>query len=109
MSIHGHKVEMNFDGYVSTRLICHAPADAQCKAVWDCDCEAFYDFLITDDGLPTHLPDPHYKHRWCTGRWGTGCDLVDWFDAGEDEALTGTVTFDVTAEWGDGYVFKVAS
>ena len=108
-AIHGHKARIFFDGFSPTMsLSCQAPHDAPCKAEWDCDCETFFDFRVTDDGLPTHLPNPHDPHLWHTGRWGTECALADWFE-NDDEPLTGTVEVDVTATWeGDFYAFQIA-
>lgn len=104
----GHRVEVSFYGYPSSRLICHAPGDAPCKAVWDCECETIFDYLVTREGKPTHLPDPYDKHHWHEGRFDhTQCSLADWFE-NDDEPLQGTVTLDVTPTWeGDFYTFQV--
>ena len=101
-----HKIRVEFLGFTPLyRLVCEAPADAPCHAAFDCDCEQFYDYMVTREGVPTHLPDPFDKHHWHTGRFDpTRCGLADWFE--DDEAIQGEVTFDVHPKWdGDQWIF----
>ena len=69
---------------------------------WD----IYFDYLVVE-GKPTHLPDPHDRHLWHTGRFEyTTCALADWFED-DDEPLSGDFTFGVEAfAENGGWVFR---
>lgn len=105
-----HRVEATFGGWTSSyRLICRAPGNAPCKAVWDCDCELIFDYMVDREGKPTHLLDPFDKHTWHVGHFDhSQCSIRDWFEGDGEEELQGTVTFDVEPRWeGDFFSFHV--
>lgn len=99
-------LELNF---IADRpnLICKAPADAMCHAVYTCGCESWFEGGV-EDGKPWHAPgdysEPEYGRH--VGVFDpTECNLRDWAE-NSDECLRGTVTLPVTAEWeGDYYTF----
>lgn len=107
MSYHFVQIDLedNFPGDRVT-LICKAPADAMCHAVWDCQCEGWC-FSGVEDGKPWHDPrdfseaDSGNRH---VGRFDTSeCNLRDWAE-NSDECLRGEVVLPVTAEWHGDYV-----
>lgn len=89
------------------QLICKAPADSHCHAVYDCDCEQWFK-SGTDGGKPWHIPgdysEPEYERHF--GRFDPSeCCYVDWAE-NCDEVLRGTVVIPVRAQWeGDYYTF----
>ncbi|MCH8613442.1 hypothetical protein [Arsenicicoccus dermatophilus] len=100
------------------KIECHAPADACCHIVWDCDCEEWSGMEIID-GVPWHdagggepggawmppewLPEVDLSVQRHRGRFDPAeCSLHYW--AQEDEGnLHGEVRVPVKAEYGGGY------
>jgi hypothetical protein len=105
-----HTVTIDWDNHGCHTFTCHAPADALCRASWDCTCEEWIG-LVVEDGVPWHDAGTDVEVGRHRGRFdGGGCNLRDWYDEcrGAD-LLTGEVTFPVLEEWErDGhYTFKV--
>jgi hypothetical protein len=110
-----HTLTIEFDDGVYTTLACHAPGDAECHVVWDCDCEEFYSFSV-EDGVPIHYPAYDTPTTTvddglaCRGHFDPdACNLRDWHSNSDDgDVLTGTLTVPVTGSWGhECYVFDV--
>ncbi|WP_409482761.1 hypothetical protein [Arsenicicoccus dermatophilus] len=86
---------------------CHAPADAHCHIVWDCDCEEWVDVEIID-GVPWHrgMWDESGRYQEPNrhpGRFDPAeCDLRPWAQWDEGN-LYGEVRVPVKAEYGGGY------
>jgi hypothetical protein len=81
-------------------LICKAPADSLCHAVWPCDCEWWCKSGV-QDGKPWHAPgdysEPEYERH--VGTFDPAeCSLRDWA-SNSDECLRGEVTIPVTADF----------
>lgn len=94
---------------LTTRLICTAPPDALCHAIWTCDCEEQYAAEIRN-GVPAHRPYSDDPDTWHAGRLDpTACAFRDWYE-GSEETLRGTVRVPVSPEWhGDHYTFELAA
>lgn len=89
------------------RLDCTAPAGAPCHAVWECNCESFYD-LTTVDGQPTHRPwyDDGEGH---TGRFDMNyCAVESWWGA-DDNCSIGLVRVPVEVDWDDALILAPVS
>ena len=100
-----HNMVLIFEGdnHPFIRLVCEAPPQAECHAKWDCQCEQWYDYRVTEDGRPQHQPDPDLPH-WCTGTFVDDCSLTTWFN--KFAAIEGTITIPVTPKLDDGaYTF----
>lgn len=85
-------------------LICKAPADAMCHAVYTCGCESWCKQGI-EDGKPWHVPgdysEPEYERH--VGRFDpTECNLRDWAE-NSDECLKGESLIPVEPEFVDEY------
>lgn len=91
-------------------LICKAPDDAMCRALWTCECEEWFKSGI-EGGRPWHAPgdysEPEYERH--VGRFdSTECIYRDWAE-NSDECLRGIVTIPVTPEHnGDHVLFHAA-
>lgn len=109
-----HTVTVEYEGGPFVRMVCNAPTDAHCHARYTCDCEVYGD-VGTHKGAPYHktydfeadqsggIEDAHF------GTFDPDyCALADWLADLGDDALEGTVSFDVEPEWtGEGYMFKI--
>lgn len=101
-----HSVSITFDGsgYPSYSFRCEASAESLCHAEYACDCETWWDEVVTD-GRPEHEGDGMDP---CVGRFVTRCGLQDWFnESDEGDALRGTINIPVTPQWVEGYIFHV--
>lgn len=91
-----HTVTVHFEDRTdapSYDLTCTEPADAPCKAVWDCECEGYLNYEVRN-GRPTHSAVFPSVGERCIGRFSPGaCDVGAQFDA--DSGLFGEITFDV--------------
>lgn len=104
MSDHTVTIEWE-DGYPSYAFACKAPSESLCHAVWDCDCEA-WDQQGIENGEPWHgHDDGEWRHL---GHFQDGhCGLREWFE-NSDEAVCGSLTVPVTAEFqSDYYLFRL--
>lgn len=106
-----HTVTVKFDHWgTHATLVCTAPLESQCHAVYSCDCEE-YGGTGTDDGRPWHLPlyeDPNEPVERHYGHFDPDeCDLKNWFEE-TDDPLDGGLTFDVTPVWeNSAYRFEI--
>lgn len=99
-----HSVEINFDGGAIYSLHCREKLQSRCHAVFNCDCEIYYNYAVID-GLPRHETSGDEVHigRFIESR----CTLKEWFD-GDSSFLDGNISFPVYEEWtGDEYIFNV--
>ena len=103
-----HFVEVNLEDWHPgdcPTLICKAPADALCHAVWTCDCESWHSQGV-EDGAPWHSTGD-YSERLDERHVGTFdpefCNLKEWA-ANSDECLRGKVTVPVVPEWDFDFV-----
>lgn len=99
-----HTVTVHFEDRTarpSYDLTCTEPADAPCKAAWDCECEGYRNYEVRN-GRPTHSAGIPITGERCIGRFTPGaCNVGEWFDA--DDSLSGEITFDVDVNGhGDG-------
>ena len=84
-----------------TELVCNAGPEGPCRAVWTCDCEAYYDASIRN-GVPAHRPNLEDDDTWHAGRFDLDlCGLREWFS---DESLSGKIRIPVKADFGGDYV-----
>lgn len=93
-----------WNGY-GWQLDCNEGPDAQCRARFTCDCEAFSQYEV-HDGKPVHLA---YDSEHDTDRWHVGeflptwwCNIAEWWDEGsawEQEGFNGKVRVPVSVEW----------
>lgn len=96
-----HRATLDFDGgYVTQTLTCTAPPHSMCHAVFDCDCDEFYDSRVVDDH-PVHVLRPDdYNEQIHTGRFSPShCTVREWSENLQEEILHGQVTFDVRVEY----------
>lgn len=108
--LHTVTIEWTPLGATDYTFRCLAPADSLCHAVYTCTCEEWQDGGVVD-GAPWHIPygggDPDdveaVRHFGVLDE--AECGLRDWFE-NSDEAMRGSITFPVTAEWdGDMCLF----
>lgn len=54
MSDHSIIIDLRFPGFPGFPAFeCNAPDGSPCKAKWDCECEAIWDYRVID-GMPAH-------------------------------------------------------
>ena len=102
-----HTLDITFDEGARASLICAAPADALCRAVWVCECESIGGYEVID-GSPTHKGDEHRAPH--VGQFvSDACNYRDWFDEGEGiDEVSGRLSVDIEADWqGDYYEFNI--
>ena len=106
MSRHTVKVEFWPSDSIQTYFTCTAPPTAECRAVWDCDCEYWTEQAETPDGKPTHIGSE--KEAYCVGEYNPDhCMWTDWFD-GTDDPLDGEIVLPVECEFDfDHALFRV--
>ena len=99
MSDHSIIIDLRFPGFPGFPAFeCNAPDGSPCKAKWDCECEAIWNYRVID-GMPAHDStrggEEHPGNEVHVGRFdNTDCNLEEWHD-NQDEAVEGTVRVDV--------------
>lgn len=103
-----HSITIEFDAggpFPHLTWTCNAPADALCRAEYDCECEAWH-WEESVEGVPQHRNFDEDVH---TGHLGDECRLRAWFEE-SDGHVFGTVTVPAEATWtGDGYGFQLTT
>ena len=104
-----HTVTIEFEPMGPTaEMTCTAPADADCRRRYDCDCVTWFETGIEEDGRPYHVVGDWSERHHDDRHYGTfdpeWCNEVEWFDAADGlDNTTGTVTFTVESEWDDDH------
>ena len=105
-----HIAEIDFESSMYPNLVCNAPEQSFCHAVWTCDCEQ-WDSQGIKDGKPWHESnhgDFEEDYIYHEGTFNSNeCNYTDWFDCGE--MLTGSIKFPVETYWtGDCLAFRIS-
>ncbi|MDM8086326.1 hypothetical protein QUV83_16245 [Cellulomonas cellasea] len=116
MSDHSVTVEWDRDGYPRYSFTCTAPAESDCHAHYECECESWVNSGI-EDGKPWHSPEEWHEGDGLSeeievrhfGRFDAeSCGLRDWFE-NCDDVMRGSITFPIKTEWhGGSYTFAPA-
>lgn len=105
-----HHIKLTFDEGVYANLICEAPPESICHAIWSCNCESWDDEGIGEDGLPFHsITDDDDKEVRHIGTFKDHCRFDDFFDeSGISDSPDVTINLNFKSEWqGDFFSFEV--
>jgi len=108
MSAPNHFVTVDLEGWHPgdcPTLICKAPADAMCHAIWTCQCESWFKDGI-ENGQPWHAPGDYSEiddERHVGTLDPSQCIYIDWA-GNSDECLRGVITIPVEPDHHGDYV-----
>lgn len=101
-----HHIVYDLESPSHGTFVCEAAPDDQCRAVFDCSCEIYFEYHV-ENGLPHHYStyaDGIQVRGHHVGKFDpTACSLMDWHD-NSDECVRGEIRVDVTPDFTEEWV-----